>query len=476
MKYGLERILGEEKSLSLLARAIEPRQPNMMTDVVKLLSAVCIVGEENTFEKVLEAITTAAEHRNIGRFHPIVEGLRDHSVQLQMLNAFQVLCEITADLIFTTMYPKYPPLSRTFQSRVPSGSSSKSIPRGVQDAPYSLEIAGSNPGYVTADHDRGFLGGGAQLAERLPGREGLGQQGNAQFTAHQRPLWPIGHLRFCSGTIRSVLFSGTVDLVASLWIRTAKNDGLANNNWAFQIGEKTGVACMQLINALVTSPDDLDFRLHIRNEFMRCGLKAILPHLNIIKSDALDIQLKVFEEHKEEDMIEFSHRLEDIRCELEYPFKQPQYFKIIEECVSQILLHRSGTDPDFTYRKRLDVDFSHLIDVCVDKARTEEYEQRVSELEQKAMEQCQLEFRLFDHFKEVFLSVFNSSPPPPTPPLPGCGPPPPPPFGAPPPPPLGFGGANFSPPPKTLPFGMRPKKEFKPEISMKRLNWSKVYK
>lgn len=34
---------------------------------------------------------------------------------------------------------------------------------------------------------------------------------------------------------------------------------------------------MQLINALVTSPDDLDFRLHIRNEFMRCGLKEILP-------------------------------------------------------------------------------------------------------------------------------------------------------------------------------------------------------
>lgn len=38
-----------------------------------------------------------------------------------------------------------------------------------------------------------------------------------------------------------------------------------------------------------------------------------------------------------------------------------QYFKIIEECVSQIVLHRSGTDPDFSYRKRLDVDFSHLI-------------------------------------------------------------------------------------------------------------------
>lgn len=40
---------------------------------------------------------------------------------------------------------------------------------------------------------------------------------------------------------------------------------------------------------------------------------------------------------------------------------RPQYFKIVEECVSQIVLHRSGTDPDFSYRKRLDVDFSHLL-------------------------------------------------------------------------------------------------------------------
>lgn len=38
-----------------------------------------------------------------------------------------------------------------------------------------------------------------------------------------------------------------------------------------------------------------------------------------IRNEALDIQLKVFEEHKEEDMMEFSHRLEDIRSEIEYP-------------------------------------------------------------------------------------------------------------------------------------------------------------
>ncbi|KAJ4946948.1 hypothetical protein JOQ06_008991, partial [Pogonophryne albipinna] len=329
-KYGLDRILGEEKSLALLARAIDPTQSAMMTDVVKLLSAICIVGEENTLEKVLEAITTAGEWRGIERFSPIVQGLRDRSVQLQ-------------------------------------------------------------------------------------------------------------------------------------------------------------VACMQLINALVTSPDELDLRLHIRNEFMRCGLKEILPHLTTIRNEALDIQLKVFEEHKEEDMMEFSHRLEDIKCDIVQSMVKdsnaepyflsilqhlmlirndylvrPQYFKIIEECVSQVVLHRSGTDPDFGYRKRLDVDFSHLLDVCVDKARSDEYEQRASELAQKFDEeflnrqesqaqlvQCNDKIAALQAELLAFRSQFGAVP-------------------------VGFGGGLGSPTHRALPYGLRPKKDFKPETSMKRLNWSKI--
>lgn len=399
-KYGLERILGEETSLALLAQAIDPCQPAMMTDVVKLLSAICIVGEENTLEKVLEAITTATEGRGVARFNPIVQGLSVRSVQLQ-------------------------------------------------------------------------------------------------------------------------------------------------------------VACMQLINALVTSPDELDFRLHIRNEFMRCGLREILPSLSAVKNDALDIQLKVFEEHKEEDMIEFSHRLEDIRSELDdigdvfnvlycsvkdtgaesyflsilqhlllvrndY-FTRPQYFKIIEECVSQIILHRSGTDPDFGYRKRLDVDFSHLLEVCVEKARTEEFELRASELAQKLDEEFlgrqeaeaqllkreekinELEAELHAHRSQFGAvpgvlpsgqsvpglssgtsSTFPPAPPPPPPFVPGGPTPPPPPapppppgcalipgMPPPPPPPLGL-GALTSAVQYILPFGLKPKKEFKPDTSMKRLNWSKI--
>uniref|UniRef100_A0A8D2ARX0 Diaphanous related formin 3 n=1 Tax=Sciurus vulgaris TaxID=55149 RepID=A0A8D2ARX0_SCIVU len=398
-QYGLERIMSEERSLSLLAKAMDPKHPSMMTDVVKLLSAVCIVGEESILEEVLEALTSAGEEKKIDRFSSIVEGLQHNSVQLQ-------------------------------------------------------------------------------------------------------------------------------------------------------------VACMQLINALVTSPDDLDLRLHIRNEFMRCGLKEILPNLKRIKNDGLDIQLKVFDEHKEEDLIEFSHRLEDIRAELDEAsdvynmvwntvketraegyfisilqhlllirndcFIRQQYFKLIDECVSQIVLHKDGMDPDFTYRKRLDLDLSQFVDVCIDQAKVEESEEKASELYKKfekeftdhqetqaqlqkkeaKINELQVELQAFrSQFGILPADVSISSPPskedgashpalPDPPPLPSCGglpppppPPPPPPlpgtplpFGGPvpPPPPLGFFGGRYSPPPPALPFGLKPKKEFKPEISMRRLNWLKI--
>uniref|UniRef100_A0A670IQ30 Diaphanous related formin 3 n=1 Tax=Podarcis muralis TaxID=64176 RepID=A0A670IQ30_PODMU len=365
-KYGLERIMGEERSFSLLAKAIDPKQISMMTDIVKLLSAICIVGEENILEKILDALTTAAEEKNIDRFCPIVEGLQGNSIHLQ-------------------------------------------------------------------------------------------------------------------------------------------------------------VACMQLINALVTFPDDLDFRLHIRNEFMRCGLKEQVPQLKCLKNDALDIQLKVFCEHTEEDMTEFSHpndvynvvwnTVKDTSAEgyflsmLQHlllirndSFIRPLYFKLIEECISQIVLHRSGVDPDFSYRKRLDVDFSHLMSksfyiiiIILPIKRIVFINRKLAFQDGSIMNgvgACPVT-SLEGHVtpvpladaapKSLPLSAGALPPPPPLPPsltsssgkAPPFGVPPPPP--PPPPPPLQtLPGAQCSPPPQVLPYGLKPKKEFKPEVTMKRLNWLKI--
>uniref|UniRef100_A0A8C0U7N3 Diaphanous related formin 2 n=1 Tax=Cyanistes caeruleus TaxID=156563 RepID=A0A8C0U7N3_CYACU len=409
-KYGLQRILGDERSLLLLSRAIDPKQPHMMTETVKILSAICIIGEENILDKLLGAITTAAErHSREERFSQIVEGLENHEfIQLQ-------------------------------------------------------------------------------------------------------------------------------------------------------------VACMQLINALVTSPEDLDFRIHLRNEFLRCGLKKILPALKDKENDELDIQLRVFDENKDEDHFELSHRLNDIKAEMEYPLRKccynfevfhllynmvkdtssenyflsilqhfllirndyyvrPQYYKIIEECVSQIVLHCSGMDPDFKYRGRMDINFTHLIGLLwcghnwtnspvlleslqfdeeftarqEAQAELQKREEKIKELESEVK---QLRTQVIKPYPINFHTppLPGGAGPPPPPPLPGgAGPPPPPPLpggaGPPPPPPLPggavpppppfggppmpppLGGVPFAPFPMVpaLPHGMKEKKKYKLEVSMKRINWSKI--
>ncbi|XP_042196655.1 protein diaphanous homolog 1-like [Callorhinchus milii] len=85
------------------------------------------------------------------------------------------------------------------------------------------------------------------------------------------------------------------------------------------------VACMQLINALLTQAEELELRFHLRSELLRSGLSQLLPKLKIIENEELQVQMQVFDEHSEEDYYEFTNRLEGIRMELEYPFTDDRY-------------------------------------------------------------------------------------------------------------------------------------------------------
>ncbi|XP_028397686.1 protein diaphanous homolog 1-like [Dendronephthya gigantea] len=367
------------------------------------------------------------------------------------------------------------------------------------------------------------------------------------------------------------------------------------------------VACVQFINALVSKPDDLDFRLHLRNEFLRGGLTEVLKDLRDVGNDELNVQLDIFEEHKEDDFLELSHRLTDIQVNFEEPselfqmltsitkdsvsenafisilqhlllirddvYARTQYFNLIEECVSQIVLHKSGVDPDFA-TKRFQIDVESLIDNMVNKAKLIEYMDKATSLETKLelettlRQETEAKFNLATSNLEkkvaglekenaelkarppVVVAAPASSAPgvpqppapggvpppppppggvpppppppggvpppppppggipapppppggvpppppppggvPPPPPLPGGVPPPPPPPGGvpPPPPPPGGGpppppGAGPPPPPgmpmfnrgPQLPPGVEPKKKYKPEIQTKRANWTKI--
>ncbi|KAB1281235.1 Protein diaphanous-like protein 1 [Camelus dromedarius] len=84
--------------------------------------------------------------------------------------------------------------------------------------------------------------------------------------------------------------------------------------------KKGMVGCLQLINALITPAEELDFRVHIRSELMRLGLHQVLQDLREIENDDMRVQLTVFDEQGEEDSYDLKGRLDDIRMEMEYPF------------------------------------------------------------------------------------------------------------------------------------------------------------
>lgn len=68
--------------LTILARSIDPRLPNVMMEAVELLAVVCLVNQKdiNGHDRVLEAITASAEMSNREhRFAAIIEGLKNEN-------------------------------------------------------------------------------------------------------------------------------------------------------------------------------------------------------------------------------------------------------------------------------------------------------------------------------------------------------------------------------------------------------------
>ncbi|XP_036826236.1 protein diaphanous homolog 1 isoform X3 [Oncorhynchus mykiss] len=259
-KYGLKAMLTSAEGIPLLVRAINPRVPHMMVDVVKLLSAICILEHpDNLHERVLEAITEEAEKQDIERFQPLLSGMNKPN-----------------------------------------------------------------------------------------------------------------------------------------------------------IGLKNG--CMQLINALISQGEELDYRIHIRSELLRLGLRDLLTEIRTIENEELRVQLSVFDDQAEDDSEELQARLNDVRVEMDDVMEvfqivmntvkdskaethllslmqhlllirndymvRPQYYKLIDECIAQIVLHRNGADPDFKCRN-LSLDVEGLIDNMVDKTKVESSQAKAIELEKK---------------------------------------------------------------------------------------------
>ncbi|XP_055376357.1 protein diaphanous [Condylostylus longicornis] len=338
-----------------------------------------------------------------------------------------------------------------------------------------------------------------------------------------------------------------------------------------RLDSKRDLCCHSLIfiNTITNTPSDLNFRLHLRCEIMRMGLHEKLENLTEIveksSNENLKKHFKIFNDIKEDDAEEFIQRFDNVKFELDDPaecfevlknlivdtpseafflsilqhllyirddyYIRPAYYQLIEECVAQIVFHKSGCDPNFDNRN-FHIDTSLILDDIVEKSkakdlkRAEEFEKKYEQLEIAKQEAEARAADLEEKLKQIqttgkIPSDSNSKPalnipfppplpggnmppppppppggagmgtgappppppfpgarmPPPPPPMPGVGggpPPPPPPLGMglrPPPPPMGGLNLNAGP---SLPPGMKPKTKWNVKNPMKRANWKAI--
>ncbi|XP_049824358.1 protein diaphanous isoform X3 [Aethina tumida] len=263
--------------------------------------------------------------------------------------------------------------------------------------------------------------------------------------------------------------------------------------------------CFQFINALLSRTEDFEFRIHLRNEIVRHGLYEKLNELKNETNPTVKVQYDIFERERENDADELHDRFDKVKVDMDdmqdcfevlknttldtpsEPFflsilqhllfirddvtVKPAYFKIIEECVSQIVLHRSGLDPDFK-KNHVELDLGPVLDELREKPITNADNPKIEDLrkqlEEAISEKTELAAKLAmvkeggaavgdGKLDPALVEKMKNAPipgAPPPPPMPGMGPPPPPPppgMGPPPPPPP----PGMGPPPPPMP-GMGP--------------------
>jgi hypothetical protein len=270
------------------------------------------------------------------------------------------------------------------------------------------------------------------------------------------------------------------------------------------------VACMAFINAVVCGGPgvNLEFRLHMRWEFIQLGLLQLIDKIGHVDNELLQTQIDVWIAGMEQDEAELFSRLETEKvntddameiarvlsislkassCEAPFAsilrhftllpkgsFERMKYIMVIDKMIQQLMLQRNGEDADPTMViANIDMrDFVGEMDKIESlKEQEQRYQKQVEKAKrlEKEIEQLKAELTTTKKTLKSSGSVSEDrtslpgvpaptpSPgmggPPPPPPPPGMGgpPPPPPPPGMsgppPPPPPPGMGGPPPPPPP-----------------------------
>ncbi|KAF1658885.1 Disheveled-associated activator of morphogenesis 1, partial [Aptenodytes patagonicus] len=264
-------------------------------------------------------------------------------------------------------------------------------------------------------------------------------------------------------------------------------------------------AIMSFINAVLSQGagvESLDFRLHLRYEFLMLGIQPVIDKLREHENSTLDRHLDFFEMLRNEDELEFAKRFELVHIDtksatqmfeltrkrlthteayphfmsilhhcLQMPYKRSgntvQYWLLLDRIVQQIVIQSDkGQDPDATPLENFNI--KNVVRMLVNENEVKQWKEQAEKMRKGAP-------------GGPLPSPAPGSllpPPPPPPPPGGCPPPPPPPPPPPggPPPPPGPPPLDGVMPPPGAPLGLALKKKSipQPTNALKSFNWSKL--
>uniref|UniRef100_A0A8C9MSS5 Dishevelled associated activator of morphosis 1 n=1 Tax=Serinus canaria TaxID=9135 RepID=A0A8C9MSS5_SERCA len=278
-------------------------------------------------------------------------------------------------------------------------------------------------------------------------------------------------------------------------------------------------AIMSFINAVLSqgAGESLDFRLHLRYEFLMLGIQPVIDKLRQHENSTLDRHLDFFEMLRNEDELEFAKRFELVHIDtksatqmfeltrkrlthseayphfmsilhhcLQMPYKRSgntvQYWLLLDRIVQQIVIQSDkGQDPDATPLENFNI--KNVVRMLVNENEVKQWKEQAEKM-RKGEAICAASpggppmAPGAPGGPSPSPTPGSLLPPPPPPPLPGVcppPPPPPPPPGGPPPPPgpPPLGGLM---PPLGPPVGMAFKKKSipQPTNALKSFNWSKL--
>ncbi|ELU17806.1 hypothetical protein CAPTEDRAFT_171809 [Capitella teleta] len=242
------------------------------------------------------------------------------------------------------------------------------------------------------------------------------------------------------------------------------------------------VACMQFINIVVHSVEDMNFRVHLQHEFTLLGLNEYLEQkLRSTESDRLAIQVNAYLDNTVdvatllEDSDTKTAALEKVaELEDDLAFANERMQEMEEEALEKIaqletnILESTEENSQLkTLAENQETELRNLQQMLTTK--DEESQRRVSQLETRLQDMESMKHKVTSPVKTPPSAV--PPPPAPAPPPPPCAPPPPRPPSAVPPPPPPMGAPGVPALPGTTMGAMTIKRKLATKYRLPILNW-----